>query len=94
MAERLILTIPAVPAIDVDYRLVSLAFDWGEETLAIRLLGAGGQRVGHQYTGATAVSLMRALNKADFSAVSLQRRVLQRLVADGIVNGAIAGAPE
>lgn len=94
MAEHLTVTTPPVPAVDVSYRVSFIAFDWDEARIVIRLVGSNGEKIGHQYTGATASTLMRALNKLDLSALSLQRRVMQRLVNDSVITGEIGGTPD
>mgnify|MGYP001613529204 FL=1 len=94
MAELITLTTPAVAPVLTDYRVVSLALDWEEERIVIKLLAPDGQRIGHNYVGVTALTLMRALNKVDLSVKSLQRRILERLVADGVIAGVISGVPD
>jgi hypothetical protein len=37
---------------------------------------------------------MAALNKADLSSNSLQKRVLQKLIDDGVIPGTVSGAPD
>lgn len=55
----------------------------------------GGKSIEARYEGAAALTLMRALNKADLSTRSLQQRILDRLQADGKLGaGAITGTPE
>lgn len=50
---------------------------------------------GHfQYTGTTALSLMNALNKANLSTTSLNKRVMQQLNSDGYMTGTITGTPD
>ena len=94
MAEQITLVTPAVPQVLTDYQVVYLEFDWDEPRIAIRLRGPSGERIGHHYVGGTATTLMRMRNQVDLSTTSLQRRVLQRLVADGVISGAISGVPD
>lgn len=93
MAEALTVTTPPVPAVSKDYTVMRLELDWENSRIAVKLQ-AGGETVGHAYQGAQAVAMLRALNKADLSAQSLHRRILQRLIADGVVAGAISGVPD
>ena len=94
MAEVITLTIPPVPAVDVPYRVSAILLDWDEAKIAIKLVGANGERIGHQYAGDTARTMMRALNTANLSTKSLHRRVIERLIADGVLSGAISGTPD
>ncbi len=59
-----------------------------------KLFGTGIEST-FQYDGATATSLMVALNKANLSTSSLHKRVLQQLVADGkLTVGTVTGTPD
>lgn len=106
MAESLVLTTAEViPAITTtDYRVVFLSFDWERATILIRLRGTNGEAKSFSYGGdrltatdaerADALALMVALNKANLSTRSLQRRVLERLVTDGKLTGTVSGTPD
>jgi hypothetical protein len=48
----------------------------------------------HQYEGAEACTMLRALNKANLTTNSLHKRILDRLIADKVLVGAVAGVPE
>jgi hypothetical protein len=41
-----------------------------------------------------ALNLMIALNKANLTVKSLQRRVLEQLAADGLLAGSVTGTPD
>lgn len=94
MAEQITLTTPAVAAVSTDYQVVYLELDWEHARIVVKLLGPDGQRLAHNYLGATALTMMRQLNTANLSIKSLHRRVMERLIADGVVNGPITGAPD
>lgn len=94
MAETITLTTPAVPEVVTLYQVVYLELDWEHARIVVKLLAPDGKRIAHNYTGLAATTLMRQLNKVDLSAMSLHRRILQRLVADGVIVGSIAGAPD
>lgn len=94
MPEALTRTLPPVPEGREDYRVTRVELDWERPRVAVVLHSQTGTRIGHQYEGPVARDLLRALNTANLSAQSLHRRVLQRLVQDGIVTGAITGAPD
>lgn len=46
------------------------------------------------YTGATATTLMTALNKANCSITSMEKRILNQLIADGYISGTVSGNPD
>lgn len=106
MPEDFVLTTPeVVPEVTTaTYRLVLLHLDWEHSFIAINLRGANGQLRTFSYGGdapavppaerTKALNLMIALNKANLSIKSLQRRVLEQLVADGLLTGTISGAPD
>jgi hypothetical protein len=98
MAEQLNLVTPdqATPGTP-DYRVVllTLAFEGPEGSyIVIGLQGSTGTRRTFTYEGATARALILALNTVNLSVKSLQRRVLERLIADGKLAGAISGTPD
>lgn len=106
MAEDFTLTTPEiVPQVTTStYRLVGLFLDWERTTIIIRLRGANGETKQFTYGGndpstpsaekTKALNLMLALNKANLSIKSLQRRVLEQLVTDGFLAGSITGTPD
>jgi hypothetical protein len=106
VAEDLVLAAPeVVPQITTaTYRLVGLFLDWERTTIIIRLRGANGETKSFTYGGndpstsqaakTKALNLMTALNTANLTIKSLQRRVLEQLIADGLLLGTIAGTPD
>jgi hypothetical protein len=107
MAETLTLTSAEItPQVTTtDYRPVAILLDFEHALLIVRLRGTNGERREVRYGGSIAdgatqadrdkaIALMTALNKANLSTKSLQRRVLEQLVADGFLAGAVTGAPE
>lgn len=103
--ELFTLAVPeVVPAVsNIAWRLVKLDLDWEAAEIVIGLKGSNGERRSFTYGGiygatdadrTKATALMVALNKANLSIKSLQRRVLEQLVADGLLAGAITGAPD
>lgn len=104
MVEQLDLTtpIPATAATN-DYEVEELYLRRGRVNGAggrveIQLVANNGDVLHHIYRdekGETVASdLMRALNKADLSTNSLHKRILDRLVADGVLDGTVSGAPD
>lgn len=94
--ETLTLTTPeVVPQITTsDYKIASLLLDVEGSTIVVHLRGTNGERKEFRYEGATAKTLLTALNKADLSVKSLQRRILERLLADSKLTGAVTGLPD
>lgn len=104
MSETFVLTTAEVkPAISTaNYRLILLHLDWEQALIVIHLRGENGELREFRYGGPNAdadgktkaITLMVALNKANLSIKSLQRRVLEQLAADGLLLGAVSGTPD
>ena len=101
--ESWVLSTPVTPSgpTVTDYRVWSLYLGRGEGVIRIVVEDNNFQRTTHVYaddpeTGSMiATNLMIALNKADLSVKSLQRRIIERLVADGkLPVGTVEGTPE
>lgn len=103
--ERVTLATPITPTVTItDYQVRSLFLEFGDratvedDNIVIVLEATSGspsdplhlQRF--VYTGQTANNLITGLNKANLSTRSLNQRILDRLVADGFVAGAVTGA--
>lgn len=107
MAEKITLNTPVYtqPGIS-DFRVVSLNLRRGVGNILaeihVRLLETSGSSLVENgktitavYTGSVAETLLNALNKADLTVKSLERRVIERLLADGkIGTGTISGTPD
>jgi len=92
--ERITLTTPKpLPAQVVGYTVSSLLLKW-EPTpqIVVTLKGEDGTYTDQVYEGATATTLMVALNKANLSTRSLNQRIFDRLIADGRIVGTVAGS--
>lgn len=97
MSERLDLTVPAVmqPEVSVaEYNISSLTFNWEVNKIVISLVSDNGVRKTVGYADAEAETMMIALNKVNLSTKSLQKRIFERLVADGHLVGTISGSPD
>lgn len=91
MAEQLDLTVPIV-ATRTTYVAQVLVLDFPNAVIKAGLLGSDGVTVTVEWTGAQATTLMVALNKANLSVTSLQKRVLQQAVTDGkLPAGTVSG---
>ena len=95
MAEQINLMTP-VPSTGgtAFWRVANLRLHWDEARIVIGLVGDNGERKSVGYEGAEATTLMRALNKADFSVKSLHRRSMEKLHAVGHTVGAVSGVPD
>lgn len=92
--EQVNLTTPVTRPSTTLYRVTYVAFDFANSRISIELTDDVGNKLGATYEGATATTLMLALNKTDLSVQSLQRRILARLIADGKLAGTISGSPQ
>lgn len=97
--EKIVLSTPKPAA--TEYRVQELSMRWddgaeGRCTISVRLVSnvSAEDELLHAYRGPEACTMLRALNKADLSAVSLQRRIMNRLIADKVIVGTAAGVPE
>lgn len=66
----------------------------GESVLEIVLLGNGGARKERRLVGAEAHPRIVALNKANLTTKSLQKRALELMVELGEIEGTLAGTPD
>jgi hypothetical protein len=89
MTEQVDLTIPAA-----SMKVSSLSLDFANSTIQIGLTSDIGTKVTHIIGGATAQALMIALNKAPLDTKSLHRRIMEKLIADGVLVGTISGLPD
>lgn len=86
------------------YHVIFIGLYWEQSFIVIHLRGENGETEEFSYGGIIpgrtqidrdiAQQMMIGLNKANLSLKSLQRRILERLVADGHIQGNISGAPD
>lgn len=76
------------------WRVDNLRLYWGSAEIVVGLVGENGERLTIGYDGTKATALMVALNKADLTAKSLHRRVLEQLATDGKLDGTVTGVPD
>jgi len=105
MSEQFDLTNPdqAVPGTST-YSLVRLDLQFAGGSIGIELRGSNGERKeislsnspGDDVTppGTEITDLLIALNKANLSTKSLHKRVMEKLIADGLIDGTISGTPD
>lgn len=93
MAEVITLTTPVVPANPTTstWKLVKLDLDLENSYIFMKLKSNTGEVFMHEYDGTKASTLMIALNKANLTVKSLQKRCLEQLIADGIKLGTVTG---
>lgn len=94
--ETLTLTAPEVQPqiVTADYRVRRLVLDVEGAIVLIQLRGTNGEAKEFLYEGSVARTLITGLNTANLSTKSLQRRILERLVADGKFAGSVTGTPD
>jgi hypothetical protein len=97
MAEKLTLASPVTPTVPAitEYSVRSIYLGRDEERIAVVVRDNNGHHTTCVYEGATAVTLMGALNRANLTSNSLQRRVLAQLAADGkLPGGTVTGTQD
>jgi len=95
MAEQLDLASPEKSAPGtVTWKPFLLHLNNEAATIKAAFRGDNGEYTSIEYEGSMATTLMKALNKADLSVKSLQRRIMERAVSDGKLNGTISGTPD
>lgn len=91
--EQLDLTTPITAPSTTNYKVTHLAMEWTSGVIDITLADNQGRTQTYTYNGAEGQALMLALNTANLSVKSLQRRILEKLVVDGKLIGTISGTP-
>jgi hypothetical protein len=95
MAEQINLTTPVQPPALTYYQVREIRMNRDDgSSIYVRLRGTNGESFDRLYEGAAALALINQLNTANLSTQSLERRILLRLIADGVVSGTISGAPD
>lgn len=92
--EQVNLTTPETTPDNTYWQVNKLFLFWFDQAIRIELIGANGEVSEYSYDGAEATSLMIALNKTNLSTKSLHKRIMEKLVAEGKMKGAISGAPD
>lgn len=106
--ESITLTQPETKPVNQTYTVTGIIEDWLGGSIVIQLVGANGEVKSARYgplgligpngqivpgtpTGAT---LLKAQNKMNFSVTSRVKRIYQQLITDGVLAGAVTGAPD
>lgn len=92
MPEKLDLTIPdgAVPG-TTNYRVARLGLDFENGSISVDVVGDNLAHKSFQFDNVMPV--VAAINTANLTTKSLQRRLLEKLIADGKLTGTISGVP-
>lgn len=94
MAEQVDLTVPTARSSTLNYHVERLTLDWDAGTIAIQLKGNDGSALSKSYdatTNPTGAALMTSLNKINLTTRSLNQRIFDRLILDGVLIGTVAG---
>ena len=100
--EELALTAPVtVSTTTSKYRVITVTFGM-EMTMPpaepgavlIELKDNNDASSSYQYTGDTAIDMIKWLNTANLTVKSMQKRILERLSADGYLPGTVVGTPD
>ena len=97
MAEQINLTsaYQPDPRTASQFQIARIDLNWRAASIVIEVFdSSSGLSRAFVYDGDTATTLMVALNKANLSTKSLQKRVLEKLAADGLLAGTISGTPD
>jgi hypothetical protein len=96
MAEKITLTVPLVTHYAVsDYEVTGVFVGRNPFKLTIYYRDSLGNEFSDETVGDAAEPLVKALNKANLSIKSLERRALEKLQADGRISaGSVTGSPE
>lgn len=94
MAEQINVDNPNAGLVNSSYQVNELILNWTGSYIRIGLISNIGNVQHFEYDGDKALNLMRALNKSNLSTKSLQRRIIEQLIADGKLSGAVAGVPD
>ena len=94
-AERLDLTTPVTTPSGTSWKPDELHLHRQEQVIRAVFLGPAGERKACVWTGAAATTLMTTLNKANLTANTLDKRMLNQAVTDGCLTaGTVSGSPD
>ena len=86
---------PATAVSLADYQVEAVYLGWSVAKLRVWVRNPEGKTEAFEYAGPIALTLMRQLNKANLSVISLHRRILERLSDDGkLPAGTVQGTPD
>jgi len=62
--------------------------------VTIKLVSDAKEFSTYQYTGTSATAMIKQLNTANLTTKSMQKRILEKLAADGFLPGTVQGTPD
>lgn len=89
--EQITLTAPVVRPNTTKYTLSELILDWENSRIIVQLKSDTNTMLVHTYDGDVANTLLIALNKVNLTVRSFNQRIFDRLIADGVLVGNVAG---
>ena len=92
--EQIDLTTPITSPSITSYKVVKLILDVEGQGIIITLKSNTNDRLEIAYNGSDALTLILAMNKMNFTTTSMQKKILQKLIADGKLPGTIFGSPD
>jgi hypothetical protein len=92
--EFITLAVPIQPPALITYRVSLLLLDWDNSRIQVSLTSNTGEMKNFVYEKEIARNLMTAINKSNLAAASLHKRIIQFLITDGKLNGAVTGVPD
>lgn len=95
MTEQIDLATPITEPATAFYRVMSFTCDWENARVNIYLKDTvSGKREHFEYVGPVATALMVLMNKKNFTTVSMQKTILNKLITDGYLVGTVSGSPD
>lgn len=95
MAEKLTLATPVVSPSITEWSVIRIDKNREERYLLIQVKSNTGMRKEHVYRGDDAMNKMRVLNKTNNTIKTEERRIIEQLQTDGILEaGTIEGTPD
>lgn len=71
----------------------NVILDFDARNIIVGLYGANEIVRSEEYVGQAAINLLTALQSANFSVKNIQRQILERLIADGRLQGTVSVQP-
>ena len=71
-----------------------LVFNPDDSVVTVTLVGVNGEKMTHTWRGATAGANIVALNKMNLSTITLNKRIMNLLISDGVLPGTVTGAAD
>lgn len=102
LQERIDLTTPVTKPTQTNWKIERVTLYYGgpgTSSINIQLIGTNGETISQVYVDSigpplvtTATDLLRLLNTSNNSTTSLQKRILTKLVNDGVISGTVSGS--